>query len=82
VAHEGFAAASASSVLDFANEFKIPTLLIAGERDLIAPLANQIKLQKMIAGSSLEIIPSVGHLTHYESAAEVGLAIDNFLGEL
>jgi len=82
VAHEGFAAASSSSVLDFAKDFKLPTLLIAGENDLIAPLANQIKLQGLIAGSKLEIMPSVGHLTHYESAAEVGIAIDKFLGEL
>jgi pimeloyl-ACP methyl ester carboxylesterase len=82
VAHEGFAAASASNVLDFAHDFKLPTLLIAGENDLIAPLANQIKLQTMIAGSKLEIMPKVGHLTHYESAAEVGQAIDKFLGEL
>jgi pimeloyl-ACP methyl ester carboxylesterase len=82
VAHEGFATASASSVLDFAKDFNVPTLLIAGEKDLIAPLANQIKLQALIAGSKLEIMPSVGHLTHYESSAEVGMAIDKFLGEL
>ncbi len=82
VAHEGFAAASSSSVLDFASSFKLPTLLIAGEKDLIAPLANQIKLQGMIPGAKLEIMEGVGHLTHYESSAEVASAIDKFLGEL
>lgn len=82
VAHEGFATASSSNVLDYAADFKLPTLLIAGEKDLIAPLANQVKLQGLIAGSTLEIIPGVGHLTHYEAAAEVAMAIDKFLGEL
>jgi pimeloyl-ACP methyl ester carboxylesterase len=82
VAHEGFAAASSSSVLDFAKDFTLPTLLIAGENDLIAPLANQIKLQGLIPGAKLEIMASVGHLTHYESAAEVAHAIDKFLGEI
>jgi pimeloyl-ACP methyl ester carboxylesterase len=82
VAHEGFAAASNSSVLDFAGSFRLPTLLIAGERDLIAPLANQLKLQGMIPGSKLEVMSGVGHLTHYESSAEVGVAIDKFLGEM
>ena len=82
VAHEGFAAASNSSVLDFAASFQLPTLLIAGERDLIAPLGNQVKLQGMIAGSKLEVIQGVGHLTHYEAAADVAVAIENFLGEL
>lgn len=82
VAHEGFATASSSNVLDYAADFKLPTLLIAGEKDLIAPLANQVKLQGLIAGSTLEILPGVGHLTHYEVAAEVAMAIDKFLGEL
>lgn len=82
VAHEGFAAASNSSVLDYAAAFKLPTLLIAGERDMIAPLANQVKLQAMIPGSKLEIISGVGHLTHYESAAEVADAVEKFVGEL
>lgn len=82
VAHEGFAAASESCVLDYAEAFTIPTLLIAGERDQIAPLANQLKLQKLIPGSKLEVMAGVGHLTHYEAAAEVAVAIDDFLGEL
>jgi pimeloyl-ACP methyl ester carboxylesterase len=82
VAHEGFATASGSSVMDFAASFKLPTLLIAGEKDLIAPLANQLKLQGMIPGSKLEVMAGVGHLTHYESAAQVAVAIDEFLGEL
>jgi pimeloyl-ACP methyl ester carboxylesterase len=82
VAHEGFAAASSASVLDYAESFSMPTLLIAGERDMIAPLANQVKLQTMIPGSKLEIMAGVGHLTHYESAAEVAEAIERFAGEL
>lgn len=82
VAHEGFTAASGSSVLDFADHIKIPTLLIAGENDMIAPLANQLKLQNLIPGSKLEVMTGVGHLTHYESAAEVAIAIDEFMGEI
>lgn len=82
VAYEGFAAASSASVLDYAESFKLPTLLIAGEKDMIAPLANQVKLQSMIPGAKLEIMAGVGHLTHYESAAEVALAIRRFAGEL
>lgn len=82
VAHEGFAAASSASVLDYAQSFRLPTLLIAGEKDMIAPLANQIKLQTLIPGAKLEIMTGVGHLTHYESAAEVAEAIENFVGEL
>ena len=49
---------------------------------MIAPLANQLKLQNLIPGSKLEVMTGVGHLTHYESAAEVAIAIDEFMGEI
>jgi pimeloyl-ACP methyl ester carboxylesterase len=66
VAFEGFEAASRGCVLDYVDSLPSNLLLIAGEKDLIAPLHNQISLHLKVEGSRLEIIPSVGHLTHYE----------------
>jgi pimeloyl-ACP methyl ester carboxylesterase len=81
VAMEGFAAASAGNVLDYADHFQAPTLLIAGEKDSIAPLQRQVLAQLKIPGSALEVIPKVGHLTHYESAATVAKLIDEFVSK-
>jgi pimeloyl-ACP methyl ester carboxylesterase len=82
VAHEGFLAASSGNVLEHASAFRMPTLLIVGEKDSIAPLAKQIELQKQIPGSTLEVMPKVGHLTHYETPTEVAALIESFVDSL
>ena len=82
VAHEGFMAASSGNVLDYAQWLQMPVLLIAGERDSIAPLRNQVLAHQLIAGSELVVIPKVGHLTHYETPIEVAVAVDEFASKL
>lgn len=79
VAFEGFTAASNGSVFDYLDALPGKVLLIAGSNDLIAPLANQVSLQARLTGSILEVIPSVGHLTHYESPTKVAELIDQHL---
>lgn len=66
---EGFVSASESSI----NESEIPkgALVVAGERDIVAPIAS---LYQLIAGRAdlrLVVIPTAGHLVHYEQPAEV-----------
>lgn len=78
VAQEGFAAANSSSVLDFAKTLPRQLLIIAGEKDLIAPLPGQLKLQQATSGK-LETLP-VGHLTHYEAPYEVAELIRKHFG--
>lgn len=82
VAHEGYKAAASGSVMDSAGDFSVPVLLIAGEKDLIAPLKNQVEAQQKIASAELVVVPKVGHLTHYESAVEVAEAIEGFVAKL
>jgi pimeloyl-ACP methyl ester carboxylesterase len=82
VALEGFEAASGGSVLDYATQFNTNVLLIAGEKDSIAPLPNQILASNLIASAELKTIPKVGHLTHYETPGEVARLIDEFVGKL
>lgn len=78
VAQEGFAAANSSSVLDFARTLPKQLLVIAGEKDLIAPLPGQLKLQQATS-AKLETLP-VGHLTHYEAPFEVAELIRKHFG--
>lgn len=82
VAFEGYQAAAAGNVLDYLADFSSPTLLIAGEKDIIAPLANQIVAQQKMASAELTVIEKVGHLTHYETPIEVAEAIEEFVGKL
>ncbi|WP_158814521.1 alpha/beta fold hydrolase [Methylocapsa sp. S129] len=45
---------------------KTPTALIWGDRDQVTPLAQGQRLQKLIAGSTLDTIADVGHIPHIE----------------
>ncbi len=78
VVETGFWSAAKSSVRDFARKIQVPTLLIAGDRDLIAPLEGQLHLDADLENSKLEIVPGIGHLLHYEAPARVAELIENF----
>jgi pimeloyl-ACP methyl ester carboxylesterase len=82
VAYEGYQAASTSNVMDYVEYFNQPVLIMAGEKDSIAPLGNQVLAQQNIASAELVVIPKVGHLTHYETPVEIATAIDEFLDRL
>jgi len=79
VAIEGFAAASSGSVLDYRGSLNRELLLIAGERDVVAPLANTQELAKSLPNSQLEVIAKVGHLTHYETPQQVATLVEGFV---
>ena len=76
---EGFRAASGGSVLDYQEYLNQDLLLIAGAKDMVAPLENTIVLSERLPNSQLEVIPKVGHLTHYETPAEVAVIVERFL---
>lgn len=76
--YEGYQAASSSSVLDYAELLPNRLRIVAGERDIVAPLPGQRQLAA-VTGSSLRIIPRTGHLTHYETPAEVAMELAQLL---
>ena len=76
---QAFRTSVSHSVRDVAEHITTPTLLVAGDIDDITPLARQHELAERIADSQLAVISGVGHLTHYETPAEVAGAIREFL---
>ncbi|MBB5153754.1 alpha/beta fold hydrolase [Saccharopolyspora phatthalungensis] len=77
---ETFEASVTHTVADHADALRMPTLLIAGESDEIAPLAGQRALAARLADAELVVIPDVGHLVHYETPGPAAEAIQRFLG--
>jgi pimeloyl-ACP methyl ester carboxylesterase len=75
--YEGYQAATSSNVLDYAQHLPEKTFIVAGERDVVAPLRGQMKLAE-VTGAELKVIEKTGHLTHYETPAQVA----GFLAEL
>ena len=75
---EAYQAARTGSVLDHCQSLPQRLLIIAGQNDLVAPLAGQQKLAELTAGD-LRVIKSVGHLTHYERVWEVAELVTEFM---
>jgi pimeloyl-ACP methyl ester carboxylesterase len=60
---------------------KCPVLVMAGERDLNAPLPTVINAYNMIPKSQLSIIPNAGHVVFMENFAAVWASMVPFLKE-
>lgn len=76
---QAFAASVSHTVTEYASAFTMPTFIVAGERDDIAPLPAQLALHRRIPESEFKVIPSVGHLVHYETVTDAVAIIARFL---
>jgi pimeloyl-ACP methyl ester carboxylesterase len=78
---EGFDASLSTTVAAVADRIEQPVLLVAGERDEVAPLAGQFALLETFPDARLDVIPGVGHLIHYETPDAAAHAIRAFVSE-
>lgn len=76
---EAFNASINHNVSEYAEYIHVPTLLIAGALDDIAPVEGQIQLTKKLPDSRLVIVEHVGHLIHREAPSDAAEAISEFL---
>lgn len=76
---EAFNASTQHTAMDYAKDIHVPTLLIAGAKDDIAPMTGQLALTKALPESQLVIVEHVGHLIHREAPSEAAEAITEFL---
>jgi pimeloyl-ACP methyl ester carboxylesterase len=73
------ARASAEDVRDVLSHIAVPTLLIAGERDVRAPREVAEDLRAAIPGSELVVLPGVGHVCNVEAPIEFNAVVRGFL---
>ncbi len=76
---ESFHASIDHDVTEYAADVNLPTLLVAAERDDIAPVAAQRALVLRFPEARLVVVPGIGHLAHYEAPSAVAAAIAGFL---
>lgn len=79
---EAFDASIGHDVAEYAAAVSVPTLLVAAERDEIAPPAGQHALAGRFPDARLVMVAGTGHLAHYEAPAAVAQAIAGFLAWL
>jgi 3-oxoadipate enol-lactonase len=60
----------------------VPTLIIAGDEDVIIPPREARALQAAIPGSRLEILKQSGHLSNVERPAAFNTVVSEFVGSL
>lgn len=71
---------NARGAIDYAAALRDKdVLLLAGDDDVVTPLAEMTKLAEAIHPHEYIVIPNVGHLIHYEKAPEASQAIVRFL---
>lgn len=69
---------SAASLSKRYAELKVPSVIVAGTQDKIVDAGhNSERLSERLALSQLELVPGVGHMTHYAHPEKVMAAIDS-----
>jgi pimeloyl-ACP methyl ester carboxylesterase len=76
---EAFNASINHTATEYAPNIQLPTLLIAGAIDDVAPVKGQFELERQLHDARLIIIDRVGHLIHHEAPKDAAEAIARFL---
>jgi len=77
-----FASYVEHSAADILADVRVPTLIIAGDRDQLTPVPVAEEMHRLIAGSRLVVFPGHTHLVQVERPREVHAVIEDFLAEL
>jgi pimeloyl-ACP methyl ester carboxylesterase len=64
---------------DDTGRIAAPTLLVAGERDPLAPPRTMERMRGAIRGARLVVLPGAGHLAHLEFPDAFNAAVRDFL---
>ncbi len=56
-----------------------PTLVVVGDQDAITPIAFSQRMQRLIPGAEIEVIPDAGHMANMEQPAAFNRALGSFL---
>jgi pimeloyl-ACP methyl ester carboxylesterase len=69
------------STLDILSKIKVPTLIIAGEKDKMTPMFLSIKMFKLIPNSKLKVLKWGSHTAPIEQPDVTNMYIEEFLIE-
>ncbi len=81
VALEGYSASISNCVSDYASHFKVPVLMMIGDRDDITSVSQQQELFDRIPVKDKVLITfsNVGHLTHYEIPDQIAKSVSHWV---
>ena len=76
---QAYDASISRTVAEVAMKLSMPTLLVVGELDDLGSLDSQRTMASWIRSHSLQVVPGVGHLIHYEAPQTAARMIRGFL---
>jgi pimeloyl-ACP methyl ester carboxylesterase len=76
------AAAQAMDLHEVAQELRVPTLILCGDRDKLTPPALSTGLSDLITGSRLLIVEAAGHMLPLEAPGRVNQEILDFVNSV
>ena len=62
--------------------YKVPTLVIVGEEDVVVPPVVAHMVAAHLKGAKLEVVPGAGHSVYFEKPAAFNALLDDFLKAL
>jgi 3-oxoadipate enol-lactonase len=65
-----------------ASEIKVPTLVMCGTEDKVAPPALAHELAGLIPGAQLHLIDGSGHISNLEKEGEFNRVVEEFIRDL
>ena len=70
---------TAQRTLEDFEEFRVPTLLIAGGRDIVFPPFLAPAIAARLPSAEAKVIPDCGHSPYFEDAATFNRLVEDFL---
>lgn len=64
------------------KKVKVPTLILAGEEDSIMPLQCSKKMQELVSGAKVTIIPDSAHMVNLENPGQFNASMGQFLDSI
>jgi len=59
---------------------KVPLAIITGDADIVVAAADHSRrLHAEVPGSTLAVLPGLGHMIHYSARGHIGRAIDRLM---
>ena len=74
--------ANEHSARPYLSDIRVPTLIFAGDRDKLTPLAVQKRMHELIPGSQLQVLPEGTHTAPIEHPDLICLRLEKFLRPL
>lgn len=72
-----FMVPAAAAMQDRYGELRLPVAILTGDGDrIVTPAHQSIRLHQAIAGSTLTVVPGLGHMIHYGAQDDIVAAVD------